>query len=72
MFSNKPNILDHNEFGFRGPSLDKEIDKFVGAPLKQTVWLANGCVLIDGLITTCTLTTGLVTEQANPVCVITQ
>ena len=27
MFSNKPNILDHNEFGFRGPSLDKEIDK---------------------------------------------
>jgi len=27
MFSNKPNILDHNEFGFRGPSLDKKIDK---------------------------------------------
>ena len=27
MFSNKPNILDHNEFGFRGPSLDKIIDK---------------------------------------------
>jgi len=26
MFSNKPNILDHNEFGFRGPSLDKQID----------------------------------------------
>ena len=27
MFSNKPKILDHNIFGFRGPSLDKIIDK---------------------------------------------
>tara|TARA_B110000305_G_scaffold64167_1_gene71422 strand:+ start:41 stop:1210 length:1170 start_codon:yes stop_codon:yes gene_type:complete len=27
MFSNKPNILDHNEFGFRGPSLNEKIDK---------------------------------------------
>ena len=27
MFSNKPNILDHNDFGFRGPSLNKKIDK---------------------------------------------
>ena len=26
MFSNKPDILDHNEFGFRGPSLNNEID----------------------------------------------
>ena len=26
MFSNKPNILDHNSFGFRGPNLDKKID----------------------------------------------
>jgi hypothetical protein len=27
MFSNKPNVLDHNEFGFRGPSLNINIDK---------------------------------------------
>tara|TARA_B100000795_G_scaffold172864_1_gene130346 strand:+ start:247 stop:1416 length:1170 start_codon:yes stop_codon:yes gene_type:complete len=27
MFSNKPGALDHNEFGFRGPSLNNEIDK---------------------------------------------
>ncbi len=26
MFSNKPNTLDHNKFGFRGPTLTKEID----------------------------------------------
>ena len=26
MFSNKPNILDHNSDGFRGPSLKKKID----------------------------------------------
>jgi hypothetical protein len=26
MFSNKPNILDHNSYGFRGPSLDEEIN----------------------------------------------
>jgi hypothetical protein len=27
MFSNKPDILDHNTFGFRGPNLNKNIDK---------------------------------------------
>ena len=27
MFSNKPDVLDHNEFGFRGPSFDRNIDK---------------------------------------------
>ena len=27
MFSNKPNALDHNSFGFRGPKLDKDIYK---------------------------------------------
>ena len=27
MFSNKPNVLDHNSFGFRGPKLDKNIYK---------------------------------------------
>ena len=27
MFSNEPNVLDHNEFGFRGPSLNVAIDK---------------------------------------------
>ena len=26
MFSNKPNILDHNIYGFRGPSLDEKIN----------------------------------------------
>ena len=26
MFSNKPNVLDHNEFGFRGPKLTKQLD----------------------------------------------
>jgi hypothetical protein len=27
MFSNKSNILDHNEFGFRGPSLNEKIEE---------------------------------------------
>ena len=26
MFSNKPNVLDHNEFGFRGPKLIEELN----------------------------------------------
>ena len=26
MFSNKPNVLDHNEFGFRGPKLVEELN----------------------------------------------
>ena len=27
MFSNKPNVLDHNVLGFRGPNLNEKIDK---------------------------------------------